>query len=153
MLTNKNIDYGKAFDWRLTSDAYAKYRDIYPQELYSRLRGTFIKVYLTYTLYDEIASASHTLVKKMNKTWTPSASESKDMFDDLFEGRVTETFYCDIPFTRESWHGRMCACRGTLASMDMNTFMKCEERHKAFLEKCPEEFTIKHKLYISYFIL
>ena len=150
MLTNKNIDYGKAFDWGLTSGAYAKYRDIYPQELYSRLCGMFIKVYLTYTLDDEIASASHTLVKKMNNTWTPGASGSKDMFDDLFEGRA---FYCDIPFTRESWHGRMCACRGTLASMDRDTFMKWEERHKEFLEKCPEEFTIKHKLYISYFIL
>lgn len=254
MLSNKNIDYGKAFDWGLTSDVYAKYRNIYPKELYDRLRelgvavdgtawldigtgtgvlpqnlynenasitavditeeqinyarlkakengwninymvspaestglpdnsfdtitaaqcfwyldrdemiseikrmlkpgGMFIKVYLTYTLGDEIASVSHSLVKEMNKSWTPGASGSKDMFDDLFEGRVTESFYCDIPFTRESWHGRMCACRGTLASMDRDTFLKWTERHKEFLEKCPEEFTIKHKLYISYFIL
>lgn len=35
----------------------------------------------------------------MNTNWTPKASGSKDMFDDLFEGRVTESFYCDIPFT------------------------------------------------------
>lgn len=44
MLTNKNIDYGKAFDWGLTSDAYAKYRDIYPKELYSRLRELGVAV-------------------------------------------------------------------------------------------------------------
>ena len=60
----------------------------------------------------------------MYENWTPGASGSKDMYDDLFPDRHTETFYCDIPFTRESWHGRMCACRGTLASMDGDTFRK-----------------------------
>lgn len=30
MLKCKNIDNGKAFDWGLTSSAYARYRDIYP---------------------------------------------------------------------------------------------------------------------------
>lgn len=252
MLSNKNIDNGKEFDWGLTSAEYAKYRDIYPKELYDRLRelgvakdktawldigtgtgvlpqnlynenasitavditdeqinyarrkaeangwsisyivspaestnlpdnsfdaitaaqcfwyldrekmiteikrlikpnGKFIKVYLTYTLDDEIARVSHSLIKEMNTNWTPGASGSKDMFDDLFEGRTTESFYCDIPFTRESWHGRMCACRGTLASMDKETFAKWDKRHREFLSECPDKFTIKHKLYITYF--
>ena len=30
----KNIDEGKSFDWGKTSDDYAKYRDIYPEEFY-----------------------------------------------------------------------------------------------------------------------
>ena len=29
-----NIDKGKSFDWGKTSEDYAKYRDIYPQEFY-----------------------------------------------------------------------------------------------------------------------
>lgn len=29
-IVDKNIDGGKAFDWGLTSEEYAKYRDIYP---------------------------------------------------------------------------------------------------------------------------
>lgn len=33
-ITDKNIDSGKAFDFGRTSDNYAKFRDIYPQELY-----------------------------------------------------------------------------------------------------------------------
>lgn len=254
MLSNRNIDNGKEFDWGLTSADYAKYRDIYPKELYDRLRelgvagdatawldigtgtgvlpqnlynenasitavditeeqiryailnakrngwninylvspaestnlpdksfdtitaaqcfwyldrekmiseikrllkpnGKFIKVYLTYTLEDEIASKSHSLVKEMNTNWTPAASGSKDMFDDLFEGKTTESFYCDIPFTRESWHGRMCACRGTLASMDEEMFAKWDKRHREILSAYPEEFTIKHKVYITYFTI
>ena len=74
----------------------------------------------------------------MNTNWTPKASGSKEMFDDLFEGRVTESFYCDIPFTRESWHGRMCACRGTLASMDKETFTKWDKKHIKFYRHIPK---------------
>ena len=33
-----NIDEGKSFDWNLTSQNYAKYRDIYPPQLYEKLR-------------------------------------------------------------------------------------------------------------------
>ena len=108
---------------------------------------------MSYTIDDPIASKSHRLVKRVNKNWTPGASGSRDMFDDLFPGRVTETFYADLPFTRESWHGRMCACRGTLASMDAAAFAEWERRHLKMLSRCPECFTVKHKIYISHFIL
>ena len=37
MITNKNIDSGKGFDWGLASADYAKYRDIYPEEFYKRI--------------------------------------------------------------------------------------------------------------------
>ena len=249
-----NIDHGNAFDFGRTSAEYAKYRDIYPAELYDRLRelgvaadgaawldlgtgtgvlpknlynpnaditgadiseeqisfarkeaeqngwhirylvspaestgmpdnafdaitaaqcfwyfdrdkmreeisrllkpgGVFVKIYMSYTIDDPIAAKSHRLVKRVNKNWTPGASGSRDMFDDLFPGRVTETFYADLPFTRESWHGRMCACRGTLASMDAATFAAWERRHLKMLSHSPENFTVKHKIYISYFIL
>ena len=248
------IDHGNTFDFGRTSEEYAKYRDIYPPELYARLRelcvaadgtawldlgtgtgvlpknlynpnaaitgadiseeqisfarkeadrngwnirylvspaettglpdhafdaitaaqcfwyfdrdkmreeisrllkpgGVFVKIYMSYTIDDPIAAKSHRLVKRVNKNWTPGASGSKDMFDDLFPGRVTETFFVDLPFTRESWHGRMCACRGTLASMDAKTFAEWERRHLKMLSRCPERFTVRHKIYISYFIL
>ncbi|MBR3621395.1 MAG: class I SAM-dependent methyltransferase, partial [Clostridia bacterium] len=67
--------------------------------------------------------------------------------------RHTESFFSDIPFTRESWHGRMLACRGTLASMDKETLARWEEAHLRFLESQPGSFTVRHKVYISYFKL
>ena len=250
----ENIDGGKAFDWGFTSEQYARYRDIYPEQLYKRLRelgvaadgtawldlgcgtgvlpqnlynpnaeifaadiskeqilfakesakingqkinyivspaektnlpdksfncitaaqcfwyfdrkaikkeikrllkpkGKFIKVYLTWLKEDVIASKSTALTKEYNNGWSAESSGAKDMFDDLFEGRVTESFYCDLPFTRESWHGRMCACRGTLASMDKETFEKWSKEHQKMLSCYPENFTVKHKLYITYFTL
>ncbi len=36
-MTNENIDKGKSFDWGRTSRDYAKYRDIYPQEMYDKI--------------------------------------------------------------------------------------------------------------------
>ena len=37
MISKNNIDNGKAFDWGLASEDYAKYRDIYPNEFYEKL--------------------------------------------------------------------------------------------------------------------
>lgn len=49
----QDIDKGRPFDWGKTSDDYAKYRDIYPQEFYEyilQLRFMFPrKIVLTWT--------------------------------------------------------------------------------------------------------
>ena len=44
-ITDVRIDAGKAFDWGRTSEEYAKYRDIYPQEFYKKIvdRGLCIE--------------------------------------------------------------------------------------------------------------
>lgn len=34
-----SIDHGRSFDFGRTSSDYAKYRDVYPQELYRRLQA------------------------------------------------------------------------------------------------------------------
>lgn len=115
--------------------------------------GIFVKIYLTYTLDNEIAARSHSLVKEMNPLWTPEASGSQDMTDDCFPGRQTEHIYCELPFTRESWLGRMTACRGTLASMDAQTFRRWEARMRELLQSYPEAFTIRHLLILSSFIV
>lgn len=36
-IKDHRIDAGKAFDWGRTSEEYAKYRDIYPQEFYQKI--------------------------------------------------------------------------------------------------------------------
>ena len=36
-ITDSRIDAGKAFDWGKVSEAYAKYRDIYPEEFYRKI--------------------------------------------------------------------------------------------------------------------
>ena len=36
-IINEKIDAGKAFDWGRTSEEYARYRDIYPEEFYRKI--------------------------------------------------------------------------------------------------------------------
>lgn len=120
----KNIDNGNAFD----------------------NERVFVKSYMSYTLDDELAKRSHMLVKKMSRNWTPGASGSRDMYKHPFENGKLDIFECQIPFTRESWHGRMCACRGTMASMYEKTLAKWDNKHRKMLLDYPEEFTVKHKV-------
>ena len=44
-ITDNRIDSGKAFDWGKTSEAYARFRDIYPPEFYQKVadRGLCVK--------------------------------------------------------------------------------------------------------------
>jgi ubiquinone/menaquinone biosynthesis C-methylase UbiE len=113
--------------------------------------GVFIKVFMNWDLTDPIGGESIRLTEKHNPRWTGAKMSAADIYDDLFPGRQTEVFTAEIPFTREHWHGRMCACRGTLASMDKATFAAWEEAHLRFLGKCPESFTVRHRVYISRF--
>ena len=50
-----------------------------------------------------------------------------------------------IPFTRESWNGRMKACRGVGASLSEEQLADWEKDHQKLLEKiAPEEFEVLH---------
>ncbi len=115
--------------------------------------GIFIKIFMNWEESDPVAGGSCELVRRFNPRWNSGEAAVKDMTDDLFPGRKTETFYADLPFTRESWHGRMLACRGTLASMSEETLAEWGKAHLGFLESCPESFTVRHIIYISYFRL
>jgi SAM-dependent methyltransferase len=115
--------------------------------------GIFIKIFMNWDKNDPISSKSCELVIKHNPNWTSGAAAEKDMYDELFPGRQTETFFADLPFTRESWHGRMLACRGTMASMDEKTLKEWEKDHIRFLNTCPEQFEVKHRITLSYFTI
>ena len=115
--------------------------------------GIFIKIFMDWTQDDPVAKASTDLIRSLNPAWNSSETALKDMADRLFPDMQTERAYFDLPFTRESWHGRMRACRGTLASMDDETYARWERRHVALLEAFPSRFTVRHALYLSVFRL
>jgi SAM-dependent methyltransferase len=98
----------------------------------------------------EIAKRSEELVLKYNPFWegahfkriVPSMpSEAAG----LFEVKNVAVFDLIVPFTRETWHGRMRACRGIGASsLPDQVIADWEVEHRAFMETVPEEFEIKH---------
>lgn len=56
-----------------------------------------------------------------------------------------DEFYVNVPFTRESWHGRMRACRGVVASLNIEELKAWDCEHRNMLERiAPECFDVKH---------
>ena len=247
-----SIDHGRPFDFGRVSSDYAKYRDIYPQELYRRLRaleigcqgqsvldlgtGTgvlprnlapygarFVGIdlsaeqirqaellsrssggnirYLTgpaeeisfpdtvfdavtacqcffyfdakkllpnlrrmlrpggrlAILYmawlpgeDPIARASEQLVLRYNPSWSGGGEtrhpiELPPETEMYFTVEQEYLFDLKIPFTRESWNGRMKACRGIGASLSEKEVAAFEEAHMQLLQQiAPEHFAIQH---------
>ena len=106
----------------------------------------------------KICMASEKLVLKYNPDWTGGGFHKKNWYEKEFTTRLKWAkplfkvehrvfFREDIPFTRESWHGRMIACRGIGASsLPGEKIAAFEAEHRAYLETLPETFTIPHQI-------
>lgn len=69
--------------------------------------------------------------------------------DGLFDVENAITCTVDVPFTRETWHGRIVACRGIDASsLSKETIAAFEQEHMVYLNTVPETFEIPH--YVSF---
>ena len=252
VITDSRIDAGKAFDWGRTSEEYAKYRDIYPEEFYKKIAdrglcingqkvldlgtgtgvlprnmyrygahwtgtdispeqieaakrlaeagnmdidfmavpteeidlpdesfdvitacqcfwyfdhdrvmpklakllkpgGRLLILYMAWLPFeDEIAGQSEKLVLKYSPDWS-GAGEMRhpiwipDVAYEYFDLEDHEEYDVRVPFTRESWHGRMRACRGVGASLSKDELENWEREHKKLLEEiAPEKFEVLH---------
>lgn len=99
---------------------------------------------------DPVACASEQLVLRYSPNWSGAGETlhpipvSPDMQRQL---RLTfhEEYLLDVPFTRESWNGRMKACRGIGASLPPEQIARWEQEHRKMLaELAPEHFTVRH---------
>ena len=99
---------------------------------------------------DDIARASEELVLKYNPAWTGGGYERAPVFvpetaEKYFDIEVRDEYDLMVPFTRESWNGRMKACRGVGASLTAEQTAAWEKDHISLLEKlAPPEFEILH---------
>ena len=252
---NKNIDNGKKFDWGRTSENYAKYRDIYPEEFYEKIikhglcvKGQYVLDIGTGTgvlprnmsqygakwtgidiseeqikqaellsenmnveyyvssaentnfpdntfdvitacqcfwyfkheqtapvffnmlkpnghllilcmswlpFEDKIAGASENLILKYNPQWTGAGEtihsiEIPDCYNKYFELVYHDEYSLKVHFTRESWNGRLKACRGIGASLTDDEIHSWENEHlKLLSEIAPKEFDILHYVAVA----
>lgn len=71
--------------------------------------------------------------------------EIPDCYREKFELVHHEEFSLEVPFTRESWNGRMKACRGIGASLPEKEVAKWEEEHRKLLSQiAPDSFVVLH---------
>lgn len=117
--------------------------------------GRFVVLYTAWLPHeDKIAGESEKIVLKYNPEWSGAGEVRRQMqipqeYLDYFDIGRRELFDVRIPFSRESWHGRMRTCRGVGASMSEQELTKWEKEHKNMLLRlAPETFDILH--YITY---
>lgn len=131
---------------------YFKHEKVMP-ELYRMLKknGKILVLYMAWLPYeDKIAGESEKLVLKYSSDWS-GAGETihpiviPDCYKEKFDIVYHEEYPLKVHFTRESWNGRMKACRGVGASLNGEELKSWEMEHKKLLsEIAPEEFDVLH---------
>jgi cyclopropane fatty-acyl-phospholipid synthase-like methyltransferase len=116
------------------------------------------KLVLTYLSWlprkDPIAHASEQLVLQYNPHWSdadfPGSRTVQHVWSRQDFRLVTYHAYEEgLPFTRESWRGRMRACRGIGAALPADEVARFEQEHDALLrQSAPETFPILHQVWL-----
>lgn len=131
---------------------YFNHETVMPK-LYRMLKqeGSILVLYMAWLPFeDRIAEASENLVLKYNPDWSGAGEtihqiEIPDCYKENFELVYHEEFTLKVPFTRDSWNGRMKACRGIGASLTEKEILMWEQEHKKLLEHiAPNKFDILH---------
>lgn len=114
-------------------------------------------VIFTLSLFeDEITDMFLKLVKKYNPLWdafnTRIPVENSDFFLNGFEKYQFISYDEKIPFTYDSWNGRMRACRGIDASLSSSKSEEFSKEHLNILKSITNNnFEILHQIAIFTF--
>jgi len=113
--------------------------------------GSLLLLYMAWLPFeDKIAQASEKLVLKYNPNWSGAGETVHPIFvpecyNEKFRLIYHEEYPLNVHFTRESWNGRMKACRGVGASLTEEETNSWEKEHiKLLSEIAPAEFDILH---------
>lgn len=116
-----------------------------------RDNGHFLILYMAWLPYEsEIAMKSEELVLKYNPSWSGGGMKRYTLKDpewskEYFTLSNAITYKTDVLFTRETWHGRIKACRGIGASsLSKFEIENWEIEHLEFLKTVPDKFAIPH---------
>ncbi len=130
------------FDHEKVSDYF--YRMLKPE-------GRILVLYMAWLPFeDKIAGESEKIVHKYSPNWSGGGETMHpifipDCYSEKFEIVFTDEYKLKVPFTRESWNGRMKACRGVGASLSESEIALWEAEHTRMLEEnAPEKFEILH---------
>lgn len=107
---------------------------------------------------DPIAAASEKLILQYNPTWTGAGYQrpvltKPEWAAPYFSAKNLISYDITVPFTRQSWQGRIRACRGIGASsLPQEAIDAYETEHTRLLQSFPEEFEILHHVTLMDFV-
>lgn len=131
---------------------YFNHEKIMPN-LYRMLKdgGSLLVLYMAWLPYeDKVAGASENLVLKYNPKWSGSGETIHQIvIPDCYKEKFSLVYHDEYPikvsFTRDSWNGRMKACRGIGASLTETEIALWEKEHKKILDEIAlPEFEVLH---------
>jgi SAM-dependent methyltransferase len=113
--------------------------------------GRLLVLYMAWLPFeDAIAGKSEELVLKYSPHWS-GAGETRhpiwipEVAYEYFEMLEHEEYDLMVPFTRETWHGRMKACRGVGASLSEEELRRWDAEHRKLLDEiAPGTFDVLH---------
>lgn len=113
--------------------------------------GKLVILYMAWLPFeDRIAGKSEELVLKYSPGWSGAGETVHPInIPEIYNGRFAlldyEEYRLGVRFTKESWHGRMRACRGVGASLNKEELAGWEKEHLELLDNmAPDEFEILH---------
>lgn len=116
-----------------------------------KTKGKFLILYMAWLPFeDRIAGKSEEVILKYNPLWSGAGETRKPMwvpeeYLPFFDITYREEYDINVHFTRESWHGRMRACRGVGASLPEDKLELWEKEHyEMLMNNADEEFDILH---------
>ncbi len=151
----ESIDFpDKSFDVITACQCFMYFdKNIILPKIYKMLKenGHFAVLFMAWLPDEsEIARKSEELVLKYNPSWsgghmTRYQLAAPPWCGDLFEPANMLAYDLPVTFTRDSWHGRMKACRGIGASsLSADEIAVWEQEHVAYLQTVPETFDVLH---------
>lgn len=116
-----------------------------------RREGRFVVAYMAWLPdEDRIARASEDLVLKYSPWWSGAGETMRPIsipvcYLEDFTVVRHEEWKLEVPFTRESWNGRVKSCRGIGASLPPREVAAWEREHRELLRRiAPERFEVLH---------
>lgn len=116
-----------------------------------KLSGKLVILYMAWLPFeDEVAKKSEEIALKYSPDWSGAGETQKPVPIDehillYFSVVDREEYRLQVPFTRDSWHGRMKTCRGIGASLDGESLKKWDVEHYNMLKSAfPERFDVLH---------
>ena len=151
----ENIDFpSESFDVITACQClwYFDHKKVMPN-LYRMLKpnGKLLVLYMAWLPYeDKIEAKSEELVLKYSPKWSGAGEKLRpiqipDCYERKFDRIYHEEYCLNVHFTRDTWNGRMKACRSVGAPLSEEELREWETEHlKMLSETAPEEFDIKH---------
>ncbi len=151
----EDIDFpNESFDVIIACQCFMYFdKDILLPKIHRMLKrdGHFAVLFMAWLPEESgIAKTSEELVLKYNPSWsgghmTRYSLEAPLWCKDMFEPAHMLAYDSPVTFTRDSWHGRMKACRGIGASsLSRAEIAAWEQEHMAYMQTVPETFDILH---------